>query len=59
MKNKVLLIVSMWVWSIMMYAQTDYTSKVVNPSFESGMDGWTHKNMATQNNSVFTLKHLR
>ena len=57
MKNKVLLIVSMWVCSIMMYAQTDYTSKVVNPSFESGMDGWTHKNMATQNNSVFTLKH--
>ena len=37
-------------------AQTDYTSKIKNPSFESGLDGWTHKSMVTQGNDVFTLK---
>ena len=40
-----------------MSAQTDYTSRIKNPSFESGMTGWTYKSMGTQNNSVFTLKH--
>ena len=37
-------------------AQTDYTSKITNPSFESDWDGWTHKGMSRQGNSVFTLK---
>ena len=37
-------------------AQTDYTSKITNPSFESGMTGWAYKSMGTQGNDVFTLK---
>ena len=37
-------------------AQTDYTSKIVNPSFEQGKTGWTCKNMGEQSNNVFTLK---
>lgn len=39
-----------------LHAQTDYTSKIQNPSFEQGMTGWNYKNMGTQGNSVFTLK---
>ena len=37
-------------------AQTDYTSKITNPSLESGMTGWAYKSMGTQGNDVFTLK---
>ena len=39
-----------------LYAQTNYTSKITNPSFESGTTGWKHKDVATQGNDVFTLK---
>ena len=39
-----------------LHAQTDYTSKIQNPSFEQGMTGWNYKNMGPQGNSVFTLK---
>ena len=37
-------------------AQTSYTSKIKNPSFESGLTSWTYKNVGTQSNDVFTLK---
>lgn len=39
------------------FAQTDMTSKIINPSFENGgLDGWTSNNMKTQTNTSFTLK---
>lgn len=34
-------------------AQRDYTSYIVNPSFENGTDGWTIKNLVPQTNSSF------
>lgn len=37
-------------------AQTDYTSRITNPSFEQGTDGWKHKGMGAQGNSVFDIK---
>ena len=37
-------------------AQTDVTSKINNPSFESGFTGWTQKGMQTQTNDVFSIK---
>lgn len=37
-------------------AQTDYTSRISNPSFEQGTDGWEHKGMSAQGNSVFSIK---
>ena len=33
------------------------SSVIVNPSFESGVTGWTIKNMATQTNSYFSRKN--
>lgn len=38
------------------YAQTDLTSRIVNPSFEQGTEGWIHKEMQAQGNTAFTLK---
>ena len=37
-------------------AQTDYTSRITNPSFENDAEGWTHKGMGAQGNNVFTIK---
>lgn len=37
-------------------AQTDYTSLIVNPSFEQDTEGWEHKGMNAQGNSVFSIK---
>ncbi len=37
-------------------AQTDYTSRITNPSFEQDADGWQHKGMSVQGNSVFSIK---
>ena len=37
-------------------AQTDYTSKITNPSFERDAEGWMHKGMAAQGNNVFNIK---
>ncbi len=37
-------------------AQTDYTSEIVNPSFEQGMTGWIYKSLGVQGNDIFTLK---
>ena len=34
----------------------DYTSWIVNPSFEDGTEGWTVDGMGTQGNSVFSIK---
>ena len=41
---------------LLVSAQTDYTSKITNPSFENDMTGWVHKSMNAQGNDVFTLK---
>ena len=39
------------------YGQTtDYTSRIQNPSFEQGTDGWEHKQMSAQSNNVFSIK---
>lgn len=35
---------------------TDYTSRIQNPSFEQGTDGWVHKQMNAQGNDVFNIK---
>lgn len=35
----------------------DMTHLITNPSFESGMDGWTNNGMAIQGNNVFPNKH--
>ena len=37
-------------------AQTDYTSKITNPSFENDWVGWNHKGMGIQGNNVFSIK---
>ena len=54
--KKILLLVCMLMSLLGMQAQTDYTSMIVNHSFEQGMDGWTYKSLAAQGNNVFTLK---
>ncbi|MBR0201718.1 MAG: T9SS type A sorting domain-containing protein [Bacteroidaceae bacterium] len=38
------------------YAQTDLTSKITNPSFEKGTEGWTLNDLNAQGNNAFTLK---
>ena len=38
------------------YAQKDYTSSITNPSFEFDFNGWEHKGMGRQDNSVFSIK---
>lgn len=48
----------MLVGTSQLVAQEDYTSYLKNPSFETdGLSGWTVKNMATQSNSVFSIKN--
>ncbi len=37
-------------------AQTDMTSRMVNPSFEQNLDGWENNGMQAQSNSAFKLK---
>lgn len=54
--KKLLILTCMLTSMLHMTAQTDYTSRITNPSFESGMTGWTYKSMGTQGNDVFTLK---
>lgn len=56
LKNYLLFAVLMCIVSVMS-AQTNVTSKITNPSFESnGFAGWTQENMQTQGNTSFTLK---
>lgn len=54
--KKLLLTLSLVIVSLTAMAQTDYTSKITNPSFENDMTGWVHKSMNAQGNDVFTLK---
>lgn len=42
--------------SLLASAQTDYTSRITNPSFEQDAEGWVHKGMSAQGNSVFSIK---
>ena len=44
------------VLSLTAMAQTDYTSKITNPSFENDWTGWTHKGMGLQGNTSFSIK---
>ena len=37
-------------------AQTDYTTRITNPSFENDWTGWTYTGMQTQSNTSFSLK---
>lgn len=37
-------------------AQTDYTEKITNPSFENDWTGWVHSGFGIQDNSVFDIK---
>ena len=37
-------------------AQTDMTSKITNPSFESDFNGWEQSGLGRQNNNVFSIK---
>ena len=48
---------SMLLSATTLFAQTDFTSCINNPSFEiNGHEGWVHKEMNPQSNIVFTLK---
>ncbi|MDO4994147.1 MAG: hypothetical protein Q4E32_03990 [Bacteroidales bacterium] len=56
MKQKILLF-SMLLSATSLFAQTDFTSRITNPSFENnGSEGWVHQGMSPQGNDVFTLK---
>ena len=37
-------------------APSDYTSRITNPSFEQGTDGWEVVGMKSQNNNVFSIQ---
>ena len=54
--QKIYLIVCMLLCILGVQAQTDYTAKITNPSFESDAEGWVHKGMAAQGNDVFNVK---
>ena len=54
--NRTFLACMLMTFSLLVSAQTDYTSKITNPSFENDMTGWVHKSMNAQGNDVFTLK---
>ena len=55
--NKRLLIVLAMLFSMTsLFAQTDYTSYIKNPSFENNTTGWVQTNMSAQGNSVFDIK---
>jgi len=54
--NKVLFSLILMTVCSWVSAQTDFTSRITNASFEDGMTGWTIKSMQTQNNAVFNIK---
>ena len=57
MMKRLLTVLSFMVGGLLTaFAQTDMTSKLVNPSFENGFNGWMQTGMQTQDNTVFTLK---
>ena len=49
-------LLGMLLWATSLCAQTNFTSRITNPSFESNFTGWTYSNMQTQTNSVFDIK---
>ncbi len=51
-----MLIIASSIQLVAQEAGADYTSYIQNPSFEDGTTGWTVKNMATQGNTVFSIK---
>ncbi len=54
---KKFILLSMLLSATTLFAQTDFTSCINNPSFEiNGHEGWVHKEMNPQSNIVFTLK---
>ena len=54
--QKIYFIVCMLLCILGVQAQTDYTAKITNPSFESDAEGWVHKGMGAQGNDVFNVK---
>ena len=46
---------ALW-WGSQLFAQTDVTSYIVNPSFEKNLDGWDNNGMQAQSNNSFSLK---
>ena len=58
-RNKLLttLLTGTLMWAVTMNAQTDYTSRITNPSFETGnMTGWTATNMSMMDNNGLSPK---
>lgn len=54
---KKIILLSMLLSATSLFAQTDFTSCITNPSFENnGASGWTKQGMSPQGNDVFTLK---
>ena len=56
MKKRIFLLWVVLVGCLCASAQTDYTSRITNPSFEQDAEGWTHKGMSAQGNNVFSIK---
>lgn len=56
MKKTFLLLCAALLGCAAVSAQTDYTSRIVNPSFEREAEGWAHKGMGAQGNNVFDIK---
>ena len=54
--SRIMTVLAALVCAITMSAQTDCTSYITNPSVEKGTDGWEHKGMGVQDNSVFSIK---
>jgi hypothetical protein len=54
--KKIMLFIVMLACMTGISAQTDQTGKITNPSFESEFNGWEHKSMSLQGNSVFSIK---
>jgi len=54
--RKILLLIGMLTSMTAVWAQTDMTSKIKNPSFESDFTGWVYQDMARQDNNVFSIK---
>ncbi|MCF0198647.1 MAG: hypothetical protein HUK02_04895, partial [Bacteroidaceae bacterium] len=58
MKKLLLLFVSL-LTSTLLWAQTDMTDRIVNPSFEEEREGWEIHSFGCQTNNAFTLKDGR
>lgn len=57
MKRTTYIIISCLCMALGAFAQTDMTSSIKNPSFETnGLDNWKSENLVTQSNTSFTKK---